>query len=79
MALVRNSRLYYFDEQAMHFKVTFTLHVARVVKWIHYVKEAFLNGVHVIVDNESPTRTANMSPWSPRPLSFTLAPPDAYT
>jgi hypothetical protein len=43
MASVPRSRLYYFVEQGMHFRVTFTLRASHMERWIHRVQQEFLN------------------------------------
>jgi predicted transcriptional regulator len=39
--------LYYFDEQGMSFKVTYTLRASRAKRWIHEVKEKFLDAAPI--------------------------------
>jgi hypothetical protein len=43
MATVPRSRLYYFVEQGMHFRVMVTLRASRVERWIHRVQREFLD------------------------------------
>jgi hypothetical protein len=45
MVSVPKSRLYYFIEQGMHFRVTATLQVSRVERWICRVQREFLDRV----------------------------------
>jgi hypothetical protein len=41
------SSLYYFDEQRMSFKVTYTLRASRAERWIREVKEKFLDAAPI--------------------------------
>jgi hypothetical protein len=43
MASIPRSRLYYFVEKRMHFRVTVTLRATRFERWICHVKREFLN------------------------------------
>jgi hypothetical protein len=43
MASIPRSRLYYFIEQGMHFRVTVTLRASRVERWIYRVQREFLD------------------------------------
>jgi hypothetical protein len=43
MGAVPRSRLYYFIEQGMHFRVMVTLRASRVERWIHRVQREFLD------------------------------------
>jgi hypothetical protein len=43
MAVVPRSRLYYFIEQGMRFRVMVTLRASRVERWIHRVQHEFLD------------------------------------
>ena len=47
MAAAPPSSLYYFVEQDMSLKVTYTLRAARVEKWIRDVKEKFLDAAPI--------------------------------
>ena len=47
LSVADNYRIYYYIEENMHFKVTFTLRAATVKKWIRHVKEEFLDGAPV--------------------------------
>jgi hypothetical protein len=43
MPALTPSRIYCFNEQGINFNGTFTLHAARVEKWIPRVQEEFLD------------------------------------
>jgi hypothetical protein len=43
MGAVPRSRLYYFIEQGMHFRVMVTLRASRVERWIHRMQREFLD------------------------------------
>jgi hypothetical protein len=43
MAAVPRSRLYYFVEQGMHFRMTVILQASRVESWIYRVHREFLD------------------------------------
>ena len=47
MADVPHTSVYFFEEQGMFFRVTFTLRAARVEKWIHHVKREFLDAAPI--------------------------------
>jgi hypothetical protein len=66
MAAVPRSRLYYFIEQGMRFRVTVTLQASRVERWISHVQWEFLgraseNSICVGLDCEYTVAVKNVN------------------